>query len=60
MAVTHEIKIDRESSWIRYEATSAIQGETSEEASARVINHVAENVMEAVLGTVEKVRSQAR
>ena len=57
VAVTHEIKIGGESSWVRYEGSSKIQGETSEEASQRVINHVSQEVMKAVYETVEKVRS---
>jgi hypothetical protein len=58
VAITHEIKIGHESSWVRYEAASAIaDGETSETASERVINHVSKNVMNAVSETVEKVRA---
>ena len=57
VAVTHEVKIGGESSWIRYEGSSKIQGETSEEASERVISHVTESVMGAVYKTVERVRS---
>lgn len=58
VAVTHEVKIDGESSWIRYEASSKVNQETSEDASRRVIGHVNEAVMEAVHSTVETVRNR--
>lgn len=58
VAVTHEIKIGGDSSWVRYEASSKINQETSEEASERVIKHVKKAVMDAVFQTVEVVRSQ--
>lgn len=60
VAVTHEIKIGGESSWVRYEATSKVNQETSEDASRRVIGLVNEGVMDAVQQTVEKVRSVTR
>ena len=56
VAVTHEVKIDGESSWIKYEASSKINGETSEEASERVIGHVNEGSMRAVYKAVETVK----
>jgi len=56
VAVTHEVKIGGESSWIRYEATSKVNQETSEDASDRVINFVNVGVMDAVQKTVESVR----
>ena len=58
VAVTHEIKIDRESSWIRYEVTSKVAEETCEDASRRVIGFAAEGVMDAVHKTVETVRNR--
>lgn len=58
VAVTHEIKIGGESSWIRYEASSKVNQETSEQASERTIGFVNEGVMDAVHKTVEKVRNQ--
>lgn len=57
VAVTHEVKIDGESSWIRFEAASKINGETSEEASTRVIGAVNQGSMSAVYAAVETVRS---
>lgn len=60
VAVTHEIKIGGESSWVRYEATSAINEETSEEAAKRVIGHVNTGCMEAVESTVNAVRSASK
>lgn len=56
VAVTHEVKIGGDSSWIRYEASSKINQETSEDAATRVIGHVNEGVMQAVTDTVETVR----
>lgn len=58
VAVTHEIKIDGESSWVRYEASSKVNQETSEEASDRVIGLVNQGAMEAVMKTVQEVRKQ--
>lgn len=57
VAVTHEIKIGGESSWIRYEATTKVNQETSEEASERAIGFVNLGAMDAVHKTVETVRS---
>jgi len=57
VAVTHEIKIGGESSWVRYEANSRVNQETSEEASERTIRFVNEGVMDAVMKTVETVRN---
>lgn len=57
VAVTHEVKIGGESSWIRYEATSKVNQETSEDASDRTIRFVNAGVMDAVMKTVETVRN---
>lgn len=56
VAVTHEVKIGGESSWIRYEAESLVNQETCEDASERVIGFVNKGVMDAVMKTVETVR----
>lgn len=55
-AVTHEIKINRDSAWVRYEVTSTVlDDEGTTEAKRRVINHVASSVIEAVNATAEAV-----
>ena len=56
VAVTHEVKIGGESSWIRFETSTKVAGETSENASRRAIGFVNQGVMEAVESTVESVR----
>jgi hypothetical protein len=58
VAVTHEVKIGGESSWIRYEAKTKVNQETCEDASERVIRFVNAGVMNAVHKTVEEVRNQ--
>ena len=57
VAVTHEIKIGGESSWVRYETTTKVNQETSEEASDRAIGFVNQGAIKAVHETVEQVRS---
>jgi len=57
VAVTHEIKIGGESSWVRYETTTKVNQETSEEASERAIGFVNQGAIKAVHDTVEAVRS---
>jgi len=56
VAVTHEIKIGGESSWVRYETTTKVTQETSEEASERAIGFVNQGAIKAVHDTVAKVR----
>lgn len=56
VAVTHEIKIGGESSWVRYETTTKVNQETSEEASARAIGFVNQGAITAVHDTVAVVR----
>lgn len=56
VAVTHEIKIGGESSWVRYETTTKVNQETSEEASDRAIGFVNQGAINAVHETVQKVR----
>lgn len=59
VGVTHEISINRDKSWVRYEAVTKVRpGETAEDARTRAIGHVNVSVMEAVKQTVETVRSQ--
>lgn len=59
VGVTHEISINRDRSWVRYEAVTKIRpGEDAEHARTRAIGHVNVSVMEAVRETVETVRSQ--
>jgi hypothetical protein len=58
VAVTHEIKIGGESSWVRFEAKTKVNQETCEDASNRVIRFVNQGVMDAVHRTVEEVRKQ--
>jgi len=55
VAISHEIKINGDASWVRYEATSKINQETSEVAGHRIIGHVNEYVMKAVEATVNHV-----
>lgn len=57
VAVTHEVKINRDSAWIRYEATSSVAGETTDEARARVIRHVSTSVINAVQEAADAVMS---
>lgn len=57
VAVTHEIKIGGESSWVRYETTTKVNQETSEEASERAIGFVNQGAIKAVHDTVETVRN---
>jgi len=58
VAVTHEVKIDGESSWIRFEAKTKVNQETCEDASDRIIRFVNVGVMDAVMKTVETVRNR--
>ncbi len=56
VAVTHEVKINRESAWIRYEATSTVdETEGTEEAKQRVIDHVTKAVLDATLKTADTI-----
>ena len=59
VGVTHEITINRDRSWVKYEAKTRVRpGETAEDARTRAIGHVNVSVMEAVHQTVETVRKQ--
>lgn len=56
VSVSHELKINGESSWVKYEANSAVrENESATEASSRVQDHVEREVMKAVEQTVNSV-----
>ena len=56
-SITHEIKIDGESSWIKLGVSSRVQpGETAEKARKRVSDGVNDGVLATVRETVETVR----
>jgi hypothetical protein len=60
VGVTHEIRVDRDLSWVKYEAVTKVRpGETAVDARTRAIRHVNASVMETVNSTVETVRSKA-
>jgi hypothetical protein len=57
VGMTHEIKVGRDSSWVKYEAITKLRpGESAEDARSRAIGHVNESVMRAVAQAVETVR----
>lgn len=59
VSVSHQVKIGREESWIRYEASSAVQpDESTEDAKDRVVGHVNRGVMDAVMQVVETVQNR--
>lgn len=61
VGITAEIKVGRDTSWCKYEATTRLrQGEAAEDARTRAIGHVNESVMEVVAQTVDSQRSFAR
>jgi hypothetical protein len=56
VAVTHEVVIHGEKSWIKYGVTSKVQpNETAEDARVRVEELVTAGVMKSVLKTVETI-----
>jgi hypothetical protein len=58
VAVSHQIRVGRDESWVRYEAVTKIRpGEESDDARTRAIGHVNKSVMEAVAQVVETVRN---
>lgn len=60
VSVTHQIRIGGEDSWVKYEASSKLwQSEDAEDAAQRVIAHVNQGVMEAVVKTVKTVREHS-
>ena len=55
--MTHEIKVGRDKSWVKYEATTKVRpGEVAADARTRAVGHVNESVMRAVAQAVETVR----
>ena len=60
VGMTHEIKVGRDTSWIRYEVSTRVRPEeTVEDARTRAVGHVNESVMFAVEAAVEAVRSKS-
>jgi hypothetical protein len=58
VGVTHEISVNRDKSWVKYEAVTKLRpGESAEDARTRAIGHVNQSVMEVVTKTVETVRN---
>ena len=56
--LTHQIKVGRDKSWIKYEAHhQGSSGEETESARTRAVGHVNESVMEAVQQDSRTVRS---
>lgn len=61
IAVTHEIVIDGEKSWIKYGVISKVEpGESLEEARERVAAEVNSGVMRTIEQTVETVREATK
>ena len=57
VAITHEIVIDGEKSWIKYGVSTRVEpGESWTEARERASIHVNKGVMETIKETVETVR----
>lgn len=55
--MTHEISVNRDKSWIKYEVTSKVRpGESTDDARTRVIDHVSESVMQAVDTAIAAIR----
>lgn len=61
VSLNHEIKIGREVSWVKFEATSKVRpDESSEAARDRVLNYVEDAVMIAVEETVKRVQEKTK
>jgi hypothetical protein len=61
VSVSHQIKIGREESWIRYEASTNVKSdEHSEDAKTRVIDHVDQGVMDAIDRVVQTVQNRSK
>ena len=59
VSITHQIQINGDNSWVRYEASSKVrENETAEDAAERVHGHVDSEVIKSVVKTVETVRKQ--
>ncbi len=58
VAVTHEIVIGGEKSWIKYGVQSKVRtNESTKDAETRVVDHVNVAVMDAIQETVKVVRN---
>lgn len=56
ISISHELQIDREHTWVKYEANSAMRPEeTALEAAQRIRDHVDREVMKTVHQTVATV-----
>ena len=56
VAITHEISINRDKAWVRYEATSTVdEDEHAEDAKQRVIEHCTGSVVDAAQAAAQKV-----
>ena len=60
VSVSHQIKVNRDESWVGYEITHIVGStEKTSEIEARLIEHANVKVMESVDNAVEKIRSKA-
>ena len=58
VSVTHEVKIGKETSWIKYGVnTSVASGETEEQARSRATSLVSAGVLKVVEETVQSVQT---
>lgn len=58
VSVTHEVKIGKETSWIKYGVNTALMsGETEEQARERASSLVSAGVLKVVEKTVKSVQS---
>lgn len=58
VSITHEIKIGKETSWIKYGVNTAVMaGETEEQARERAKSLVSAGVLNVVEGAVESVQN---
>ena len=61
MSITHQIKIGRESAWIKTGIITKVrEGESGEQASKRASDFVNKQVMEAIMDTVKAVDEMER
>ncbi len=61
VAITHEVKINRDNAWIRYEATSSVgEDEGTDEAKLRIIDHVSNAVIDATYKAAEKAMEASK
>jgi hypothetical protein len=60
VAITHEVKINSDNAWIRYEATTTIEdGETVEQAKQRIGGHVTQAVIDVAEQAAAKVMERS-